>query len=354
MRIVGSGLAGVGGALLALGLPAPASAGVTMGGPGTGSTITETCPTAQGCVLAVEALPGRVVAAPFDGVVVRYRIRAQGASRLYVLRYVGDDTVVRQASGPTLPVSAPAALTAFPVRIPIAEGDHLGAWVAGQTTIFGREVAGADLDIFSPAPDLLTPTAPPEAGQRDQQGEVAFNADVEPDADHDGYGDETQDLCPTDGGTHVACPQPVVALGPRAVLTATPGGRVPVSVGCRSASAHCTGQIALEMTVHVRRARVPAHPRVGTDARHLRRRVNLRLTGRRRFSFRSGRPRRVTLELLASARRRLASCGRLGVRVVVARPSATGRPVTTKVRAVLRSASDTRPRRRSTRRHACW
>ena len=32
-----------------------------------------------------------------------------------------------------------------------------------------------------------------------------MNADVEPDADGDGFGDETQDQCPSDKATHGAC-----------------------------------------------------------------------------------------------------------------------------------------------------
>ena len=32
------------------------------------------------------------------------------------------------------------------------------------------------------------------------------NADIEPDADRDGYGDETQDLCSSDASTQGACP----------------------------------------------------------------------------------------------------------------------------------------------------
>jgi hypothetical protein len=40
----------------------------------------------------------------------------------------------------------------------------------------------------------------------DQPVEVAYNADVEPDADQGGYGDETQDLCPTSATRALPCP----------------------------------------------------------------------------------------------------------------------------------------------------
>ena len=42
----------------------------------------------------------------------------------------------------------------------------------------------------------------------------AYNADVEPDADHDGFGDETQDKCPTDASTQDSCPPPPPVAGP--------------------------------------------------------------------------------------------------------------------------------------------
>ena len=42
---------------------------------------------------------------------------------------------------------------------------------------------------------------------------------VEPDADGDGYGDETQDQCPTDASTQGPCPAPKVAPAPPAPTT---------------------------------------------------------------------------------------------------------------------------------------
>ena len=36
--------------------------------------------------------------------------------------------------------------------------------------------------------------------------EILVQGTVETDADHDGYGDDTQDQCPTDASTHGPCP----------------------------------------------------------------------------------------------------------------------------------------------------
>ena len=46
-----------------------------------------------------------------------------------------------------------------------------------------------------------------------QQAPLLLNADLEPDADGDGYGDETQDGCPTEVSTQGECaPPPLPAM----------------------------------------------------------------------------------------------------------------------------------------------
>jgi hypothetical protein len=61
------------------------------------------------------------------------------------------------------------------------------------------------VDVFVPPPSATEPTSA-QGDFLDQPVEVAYNADVEPDADQDGYGDETQDLCPTSATTALPCP----------------------------------------------------------------------------------------------------------------------------------------------------
>jgi hypothetical protein len=48
---------------------------------------------------------------------------------------------------------------------------------------------------------------------------IPVRATVEPDADNDGFGDETQDGCPTDPNTHAACPAPPDITPPSALLS---------------------------------------------------------------------------------------------------------------------------------------
>jgi hypothetical protein len=94
-------------------------------------------------------------------------------------------------------------------------------------SISARPNDGAYLDVFVPPTSATEPTSA-QGDFLDQPVEVADNADVEPDADQDGYGDETQDLCPTSATTALPCPvlasptQDTTALGCSAGLGPPP------------------------------------------------------------------------------------------------------------------------------------
>jgi hypothetical protein len=108
------------------------------------------------------------------------------------------------------------------VRFPIESDERLGVYVpAGQPGGDGSCAfptgAGADVLRFPAGfgePPLgasvnFSGTAP--------QYRLNASAVVEPDADHDGFGDETQDACPTDGSTQNECipPQTQITKGPK-------------------------------------------------------------------------------------------------------------------------------------------
>ena len=67
-----------------------------------------------------------------------------------------------------------------------------------------------DIDRAAPGADYaFVNSTGPGLGTYSNYGggyEVTIQYTIEPDADHDGYGDETQDLCPTDATTHGPCP----------------------------------------------------------------------------------------------------------------------------------------------------
>jgi Ca2+-binding RTX toxin-like protein len=202
-------------ALLALAaMASPASAAVTIGSDLAASDGTAPC--GAPCTGVGTAIPGRTTASPITGVIVRWRVGdGVGQLTLRVARpagdtYPGDDThiglgrsePVTVTTPPSDEVGEPPVISTFPTRVPISAGDRLGVDLTATSEIGFRDRAGATAAIFIP---------PLGDGERraSQFRLFAFeglvNADVEPDADRDGFGDETQDLCPTDPATQGLC-----------------------------------------------------------------------------------------------------------------------------------------------------
>ena len=175
---------------------APADADVTIGSALPAPAAT-TVPCLGGCTVALSTLPGPVVptvAAP--GVISRWRVRA-GATvrpvRLQVIRPSGVTAVeVNHSATITPPTNQ---VTFFATRQPIAPGDLLAIEIPdGATPDYFAPTVGATADIWS-GPALSTTARTPDIAAQPNT-EVLINADVEADADTDGYGDETQDNCP--------------------------------------------------------------------------------------------------------------------------------------------------------------
>jgi hypothetical protein len=96
-------------------------------------------------------------------------------------------------------------VTTYPIRVSVQVGDYLGLNVKGA----GVSVACYYLDdgssIMESGSDVdSTSTLLP--GISGNPGFPDISAVIEPDADRDGYGDASQDLCPTSALTHGACP----------------------------------------------------------------------------------------------------------------------------------------------------
>jgi hypothetical protein len=151
---------------------------------------------------------GGIVSSPIDGVITRWRMRGftQGASPAQILfrvmRPAGTDTFTAMS---TTSAMLPTSLGTyeFPARVPIQRGDYIGLTQTSGNTIWldsGFPGAGS-LDFFPEAfADNQT-----QSGSPTPDDVVTINASVEADADHDGFGDETQDRCATNGATQGAC-----------------------------------------------------------------------------------------------------------------------------------------------------
>jgi len=113
-----------------------------------------------------------------------------------------------QVVGESSPGSLNAGVSTFSTQIPVRTGDFIGNY--GSTT-FGEPLTiycnslppGNRIGVIEGNPPLNSFTTSFAEGEGFQ---VPITVSVEPDADNDGFGDETQDACPQSATTQVACP----------------------------------------------------------------------------------------------------------------------------------------------------
>ncbi len=92
-------------------------------------------------------------------------------------------------------------------RLPIKAGERIG--LDSYTTTNDEDGGGLPVTYSGPSAGIFdeyssaTGNDPPNQSISDH--ELLLQAEIEPDVDHDGFGDETQDLCPTDAGTQNPC-----------------------------------------------------------------------------------------------------------------------------------------------------
>ncbi|HEX6582087.1 MAG TPA: hypothetical protein VF056_00700, partial [Thermoleophilaceae bacterium] len=259
---------------------------------------------------------------PSGGVIVRWRIRPKsGAWAPQVLRPDEGGKYRSVATGDRVEAGAPhdrpgfpPYIRSFPARLPVKAGDILAfkADAQSETVAKGGGGGGGSLLIFTP------PLADDES--RAPSSQLAFilavNADLEPDADGDGFGDITQDACLGNAATQGTCPPdpppsappPLVTLDPFGVADLSGsslrygGGRVlRIPMACPATAERCRGLLEARATITVPTAAA-------------RRTI---LLGRVRFSIPGGETRRLVLRLSKPARRALRSARRVRVRIVI-------------------------------------
>lgn len=187
--------------------PSSARAAVTIGGP----LDIEPNDTSSGEATYVQTgLPaGGIVSSPIDGVITRWRDRGYTAGAdpveisFRVLRPVGVDTFTAISSTSALLPTSPGTYV-FPARVQIQKDDYIGLSQPLGSSIWwgcdGCPGVGSNTIFGGPWADGQTRTQ-----ASSPNGLLTINADVEPDADRDGFGDESQDKCPVDGATQSLC-----------------------------------------------------------------------------------------------------------------------------------------------------
>jgi hypothetical protein len=187
---------------LSLGLAAPASAATTFG---SGCEANNSSTTAT-VVLAAGA-GGSAVASPVSGVVTRAAFNVPSSapeafpSKVKVVQPTGGAGFSVVAQSDVLPV--PNRPATFPVRLPIAAGQLIGLSGTGNYgTLICTGSAGAKVYV---APGDVAPGGT-AAWSEATDIAIPLSVTVEPDVDGDGFGDETQDLCPQSKAFQTPCP----------------------------------------------------------------------------------------------------------------------------------------------------
>ena len=196
-----AGAAALAGLLIAA---APASAAVTVGSDLTaiadGGLQCGSPPDGPACTAAPLTIPGAQLTAPTDGVVVRWRIKVgMPGSVAQPVRF----RVIRQSGGlaPGTGVGTSAAemvpatpgVYTFATRLPIRAGDTIGIDCCPNPKLgryFDFDSPTSTYQFWDePLADGETAAPFPIPGTM----ELLVNADIEPDCDGDGLGDESQD-----------------------------------------------------------------------------------------------------------------------------------------------------------------
>jgi hypothetical protein len=158
---------------------------------------------------------------PIDGVITKVRIWARTENPLQISFMVANVRPIPSPEGPKQAMASPGAIglpvtlgstkveeeageppriQEFPSRLPVKRGQHLGLNAPGPAV--ATHSANSDKFSYEFAP---LPGTSSESASVQFLGELLIQATVEPDVDGDGFGDETQDKCPTQATTQGAC-----------------------------------------------------------------------------------------------------------------------------------------------------
>jgi hypothetical protein len=131
-----------------------------------------------------------------------------GTGRLFVWRPTAAPNQFIYVDSTGTETFALGVVSTFATRLPVQVGDVLGM-LATQPCLLGGpgRPAGDEVRYLrsatEPPKGSTQTTATPLTGRR-----ILIAANVEPDSDRDGFGDETQDQCPTNATVQGPCPLP--------------------------------------------------------------------------------------------------------------------------------------------------
>jgi hypothetical protein len=174
------------------------------------------------------ALSGGSTALPARGVVVRWRVLSvptAPSALSYQLRvlapsgggYTVTDSSVEETLAKNLSAEA-GAIGRFATRLPVPAGGYVG--IATGPLLAAPTLFSAPGNTMSKLADGADGTSYASLPATSTTSIVGYDADIEPDVDGDGYGDVSQDSCPSSASVHEGpCPPsppaPIPAVRPQ-------------------------------------------------------------------------------------------------------------------------------------------
>ena len=165
--------------------------------------------------LAVSSGPDYVV--PADGVITSWTSSLEGTVAFSTFRPGAGAGEFTRTGADTRTVGG--MTTSFPVRMAVLAGDRIGLQnPPGISNCYSETGNSADMSGVAGSAPIGTPTTfSPTSPYR-----LNLSAVVELDADGDGYGDDSQDGCPSDATTQGPCPD---VTPPETTITKEPRNR---------------------------------------------------------------------------------------------------------------------------------
>jgi hypothetical protein len=156
--------------------------------------------------------------APISGVITKFRVRAYAVEDPGQITFrVADINLTEPnnnnsalasttGTGPTVTINPDESLSEAPItevsgRLPVKKGQHLAVDISPSISIIYNSSGNKFSYLFEPP--LVDGSGP--RGSNEALNELLVAATIEPDADGDGFGDETQDQCPSQKSTQGPC-----------------------------------------------------------------------------------------------------------------------------------------------------
>ena len=138
--------------------------------------------------------------APMDGVVVKWRVRSGSSGNPVALRVLHPNSgTTYTGAGKSGPGQTNGDTAQFESQVSIKQGDSIGIDAQNSALIWSSSSPGATALVWGSVNNF--PMGLPEgttgAGDSKSDEELLMQAVIEADADNDGFGDETQDACPS-------------------------------------------------------------------------------------------------------------------------------------------------------------